>query len=132
MYPLLTPTYPRLTERFGVETSAKGTRFKLNRDMAGYFLTNRADVVIEDGEPKVKIVLPNPEKLRTLGELVSFENVGFRYPPRSKSEKPRQMLEGVTFTVGQGGRCVFVGAVSTRIVLRLFGLIFVIGIERTW
>lgn len=27
----------KLNERWGVETSAKGTRFKLNRDMAGEY-----------------------------------------------------------------------------------------------
>ncbi|KAH8102112.1 P-loop containing nucleoside triphosphate hydrolase protein [Cristinia sonorae] len=100
----------KLDERWGLETSAKGTRFKLNRDMAGYFLNNRAEVNIEELESKVRITLPNPEKLRTLGELVSFENVGFRYPARSSKEPAKWVLDQVTFTVGQGGRCVFIGA----------------------
>jgi hypothetical protein len=29
----------KLDDRWGLEKSAKGTRFKLNRDLAGYFLT---------------------------------------------------------------------------------------------
>ena len=102
----------RLDERWGTERSAKGTRFKLNRDMAGYSLTNRSAIVIEDVESKVRITLPNPEKLRTAGELVGFENVGFMYPARSRQEKARWVLNDVTFTVGQGGRAVFIGAVS--------------------
>lgn len=110
----------RLDERWGAETSAKGTRFKLNRDMAGYFLTNRAEISIEEVESKVRITLPNPEKLRTLGELVSFENVGFRHPPRSAKENAKWLLDGVTFTVGQGGRAVFVGAVSLLPVYQIF------------
>lgn len=108
---------PRLDERWGAETSAKGTRFKLNRDMSAanvyYNLTNRLEIAIEDLEPKVKITLPNPEKLRTTGELVSFDGVAFKYPTASPAkEKPVWVLQDVTFTVGQGGRCVLVGAVG--------------------
>ncbi|TCD63191.1 hypothetical protein EIP91_005858 [Steccherinum ochraceum] len=104
----------KLDDRWGAETSAKGGRFKLNRDMAAqgvyYSTTSRLAIEIEELEPKVKITLPNPEKLRTLGELVSFDNVGFRYPPRSSKDKPKWVLDQVTFTVGQSGRVVFVGA----------------------
>ncbi|EIM83035.1 P-loop containing nucleoside triphosphate hydrolase protein [Stereum hirsutum FP-91666 SS1] len=95
----------KLDERWGAETSAKGTRFKLNRDLAGYHLTNRGEIAIEEGEAKVKIAIHSPEKLRTAGSLVHCENVSFRYPKAAKAT-----LEGVTFTVDQGGRCAFVGA----------------------
>ena len=97
----------RLDERWGAETSAKGTRFKLNRDMSGYFLSNRAAIEIDEGEPPVKVVIDNPEKLRTAGNLVHLDNVAIRF---KGAEKP--LFEGVTLTVGQGGRCAFVGAVS--------------------
>ncbi len=105
----VSPHIPRLDERFGLEKSAKGGRFKLNRDLAGYHLTSRADIQLEDLDPPIKITLPNPEKLRTTGDLVHFENVVFRWKKMKKN-----MLENVTFTVGQGGRCSFVGAVSAR------------------
>ncbi|KAG9220476.1 hypothetical protein CCMSSC00406_0003932 [Pleurotus cornucopiae] len=94
----------KLDERWGTEVSAKGTRFKLNRDLAGYHLSNRAEIEIDEGEPPVRIVLPSPDKLRTIGDLIHFDNVSFSY--RRQGAK----LEGVTFTVGQDGRCAFVGA----------------------
>jgi len=104
----------KLDERWGLEKNAKGARFKLQRDLPAanvyYSTTNRLAVTIEGPEPNVKIVLPNPENLRTVGELVSFDNVSFKYPVSSPKEKPRWILEGATFTVGQRGRCVFVGA----------------------
>ncbi|KII94954.1 hypothetical protein PLICRDRAFT_660687 [Plicaturopsis crispa FD-325 SS-3] len=95
----------KLDERWGVETSAKGGRFKLNRDLAGFHETSRAEVTVEEAELSVKIVILDPDKLRTLGDLVHLENVSFRYP---NAVKPT--LEGVTLTVDQGGRCAFVGA----------------------
>jgi ATP-binding cassette subfamily F protein 3 len=95
----------KLDERWGAETSAKGTRFKLNRDMVGYYNSNRAEITIKDLEPPIKITIPSPPKMRTVGDLIHFDAVEFRYP---KAKKP--LLEGVTFTVDQGGRCAFVGA----------------------
>ncbi|KAI0761905.1 P-loop containing nucleoside triphosphate hydrolase protein [Irpex lacteus] len=95
----------KLDERWGAETSAKGTRFKLNRDMAGYSLTARNAIEIDEGEPPVKVVIDNPEKLRTAGNLVHLDNVSFRHKGAAKP-----LFEDVTLTVEQGGRCAFVGA----------------------
>ncbi|SCV69181.1 BQ2448_2201 [Microbotryum intermedium] len=95
----------KLDERFGLEQSAKGTRFKLNRDRAGYHLSNRDDILLEDQESRIKLRIPDPEKLRTLGALIHFDGVEFRHP-RQKTP----LLEDVTFTIDQGGRCAFVGA----------------------
>ena len=95
----------RLDDRWGIETSAKGTRFKLNRDLAGYHLTARAEVGTIDQEARIKLVIPDPEKLRTTGSLVHFDAVSFGW-------KGKMLLEDVTFTVAQGGRCAFVGAVE--------------------
>ncbi|KAJ7831894.1 P-loop containing nucleoside triphosphate hydrolase protein [Mycena leptocephala] len=95
----------KLDERWGAETSAKGTRFKLNRDMAGYFNSNRIDIDKAVTEARVKINIESPEKLRTLGDLIHFDAVEYRFP---KAKKP--FLEGITFTINQGGRCAFVGA----------------------
>ncbi|KAI0091739.1 P-loop containing nucleoside triphosphate hydrolase protein [Irpex rosettiformis] len=99
----------KLDERWGAETSAKGTRFKLNRDMAGYFLSNRAAIVLDEGEPPVKVVIDNPEKLRTAGNLVHLDNVAFSFKA-GKGGAGKMLFGGVTLTVGQGGRCAFVGA----------------------
>lgn len=95
----------KLDERFGIETSAKGGRFKLNRDMVGYFSSNRAELVMQAEERKVKINIPDPEPLRTVGDLIHFDGVDFSFP-RAKSP----LLSNVTFTVEQGGRLAFVGA----------------------
>ncbi|KAJ7740893.1 P-loop containing nucleoside triphosphate hydrolase protein [Mycena olivaceomarginata] len=95
----------KLDERWGAETSAKGTRFKLNRDMAGYFLSNRKEVDQIVTEPRIKINIESPEKLRTAGDLIHFDAVEYRFP---KAKKP--FLEDITFTVNQGGRYAFVGA----------------------
>ncbi|KAJ6539742.1 P-loop containing nucleoside triphosphate hydrolase protein [Mycena capillaripes] len=95
----------RLDERWGVETSAKGTRFKLNRDMEGYHLSNRGEVEKIVTEARIKINIESPQKLRTLGDLIHFDAVEYRFP---RAKKP--FLEDITFTINQGGRCAFVGA----------------------
>lgn len=74
--------------------------------MAGYFLTARDAIAIELPEPPIRLVIPSPEKLRTAGALVHFDNVSFKRPRAAQA-----MFEGVSFTVGQGSRCAFVGAV---------------------
>ncbi|GAA5970859.1 hypothetical protein JCM3765_006106 [Sporobolomyces pararoseus] len=95
----------KLDERFGVEQSASGHRFKLNRDMAGYHLTNRAEAVLQEQESAVKIKFPSPEKLRTLGDLIHFDNVQYKFP---KAKTP--LLDNVSFTVEQNSAIAFVGA----------------------
>ncbi|KAJ7693913.1 P-loop containing nucleoside triphosphate hydrolase protein [Mycena rosella] len=95
----------KLDERWGAETSAKGTRFKLNRDMAGYHNTNRSEIEMAFVERTVKISIASPDKLRTLGDLIHFDAVEYRFP---KAKKP--FLEEITFTVNQGGRLALVGA----------------------
>ncbi|KAF7355682.1 Iron complex transport system ATP-binding protein [Mycena sanguinolenta] len=94
----------KLDERWGAETSAKGTRFKLNRDMVGYFNSNRMDMESVVTEPRIKINIESPEKLRTAGDLIHFDAVEYRFP---KAKKP--FLEDITFTINQGGRCALVG-----------------------
>ncbi|KAF7332392.1 Iron complex transport system ATP-binding protein [Mycena kentingensis (nom. inval.)] len=97
----------KLDDRWGMEKSAKGTRFKLQRDMAhvGYSLTNRLDIEKPVYEPPVKIKIENPEKLRTIGDLIHFDAVEFRFP---RAKQP--FLQDITFTINQGGRCAFIGA----------------------
>lgn len=99
------PGLDRLDDRWGIEQNAKGGRFKLNRDLAGFHLTSRAEVAPEETERRVKISLPQPAKLRTAGDLVHFQDVAFRHP-----KMPRNVVESVAFTVSPGGRCSFIGA----------------------
>ncbi|KAM0747556.1 P-loop containing nucleoside triphosphate hydrolase protein [Meredithblackwellia eburnea MCA 4105] len=101
----------KLDERWGAEVSAKGTRFKLNRDMVGFFNTNRLGVEMEQLESRIRISIPQPSKLRTLGDLIHFENVEYRFPPKRKGGKPGDVfLKGVSFTVDQGGKLALIGA----------------------
>lgn len=71
----------KLDERTGLEVGLSGGRFKLNRDLGGYHLTNRAAVEIPGFDPPVGLALPQqPADLRHPGSLVSFEKVSFTYP----------------------------------------------------
>ena len=70
----------KIEERSGLEVGLKGGRFKLNRDLAGYHLTNRAEIEIPTVDPLVKITLTSePPDLRFLGALVALEKVSFWY-----------------------------------------------------
>lgn len=89
----------KLDERWGMEVSAKGGRFKLNRDLPGYHETNRDAIEIPDFDPPAKMALPNAvADLRFPGALVAFEKVNFAY----KKQVP--ILRDVSFTVHQGER----------------------------
>ncbi len=48
----------RLDDRWGVEQSAKGTRFKLNRDLVGYHLTSRAELREARAVEQTSVALP--------------------------------------------------------------------------
>ncbi|RMZ81297.1 hypothetical protein DV737_g2573, partial [Chaetothyriales sp. CBS 132003] len=70
----------KLDERTGLEVSAKGGRFKLNRDSPGWHLKNRADIEIPGFDAPVAIGLPDqPAPLRHPGSLVSLEKVSYTY-----------------------------------------------------
>ncbi|KAK1752164.1 P-loop containing nucleoside triphosphate hydrolase protein [Echria macrotheca] len=101
----------RLDERTGMNVSAKGTRFKLNRDMVGYFTSNRAEIEIPPEERGVSVVLPEPTDLRFPGPLISLEGVSFSYPPPrgSKASSVTPTLQDVTLTVSMGDRVGILG-----------------------
>jgi ATP-binding cassette subfamily F protein 3 len=114
----------KLDERWGVETSAKGTRcvlsilsfhskylffpspsrFKLNRDMAGYFLTNRRELEIPELDKPIKLTFPDPDPMRFPGALISASNISFTYPGSAK-----KVLDDVTLTIHPGARMGLVG-----------------------
>ena len=60
------------------------------------------------------IVIPPVGKLRTLGDLVTFDKVTFKYRGDAAL-----LLRDVRFSVPQGGRVAFVGAVSVVCISRL-------------
>ncbi|KAI9733666.1 MAG: hypothetical protein M1834_003268 [Cirrosporium novae-zelandiae] len=95
----------KLEERNGLEISAKGTRFKLNRDLVGCHLTARADIEIPDMDPPVSIVLSAvPPSLRFPGPIVSFETVAYRYP-----EAKTSVLSSINLVIHPSDRIAIVG-----------------------
>jgi ATP-binding cassette subfamily F protein 3 len=90
----------------GLEKSAKGTRFKLNRDLAGYHLTSRAEVVVERAETEMAWKIPPPPEIRG-GVLVSLENVSVGYGRKV-------ILEGISLSIHPGSRLAIVGSVYSQ------------------
>lgn len=99
----------KLDERMGVEVSAKGTRFKLNRDRGGYHLALRSEIDVPVDDPAVKFSLPATpaEPLRFPGVLVAFDKFGFRY--RGKGAATARVLEDISFAIHPGARMGIVG-----------------------
>jgi ATP-binding cassette subfamily F protein 3 len=96
----------KLNERWGVEVGLKGGRFKLNRDLGGYHLSNRAEIEIPDFEPPVKLAFPRqPPDLKFPGALVSLENVSFAY--RGSTKTP--VLKDVSLIIHPGTRTGIAG-----------------------
>ncbi|GAB9476370.1 Abc transporter [Globisporangium polare] len=115
-------------ERIGVEKSASGHRFKLNRDRGGYFLSIRdqaeeaAKYETETAYPAWKILSGTPPQIRNLTSLknstmLSLENVCFKYdavspvsPGGSKSASAFPfVMENVNLTINYGEKVVLVG-----------------------
>ncbi|EHK22278.1 uncharacterized protein TRIVIDRAFT_54248 [Trichoderma virens Gv29-8] len=94
----------KLDDRWGMQVSAKGTRFKLNRDLVGFFLTSREGIEIPPEQRPVIISLPEPPELRFPGSLISLDKASYRYAPRSP-----MILQDVTLTVGMGDRIGILG-----------------------
>ncbi|OTA57769.1 P-loop containing nucleoside triphosphate hydrolase protein [Hypoxylon sp. EC38] len=103
----------KLDERWGLEVSAKGGRFKLNRDLVGYHLTSRAEIDVPQDERPVSFALPDPSELRFPGALISLENVAFRYyyptDANPKTKKTVVVLRDVSLSVNMGDRIGILG-----------------------
>ncbi|KAL2853374.1 P-loop containing nucleoside triphosphate hydrolase protein [Aspergillus pseudoustus] len=69
----------KLDDRMGVQVSARGGRFKLNRDLAGWHLSSRDEIDVPQDEKGVAIYLPDASELRFPGPLISLEGVNFKY-----------------------------------------------------
>lgn len=106
----------KLDDRWGLEVSAKGGRFKLNRDLQGYHMTGRAQIEVPPEELPPTIELPEPSDLRFPGPLISIEGVSFRYTTSSKdSGKKKQpgsipvVLQEATLSINMGDRIGILG-----------------------
>lgn len=100
----------KLDDRWGLEVSAKGGRFKLNRDFGQYAFKKRADIEVPVDDRPLHIVLPEPPDLRFPAPLISLENVTFRYPfqGRGASTQPAT-LKNVTLSISSGDRIGILG-----------------------
>ncbi|KAI8689969.1 hypothetical protein LRP88_13729 [Fusarium phalaenopsidis] len=94
----------KLDDRWGLQVSAKGGRFKLNRDLVGYHLTAREEIDIPPEDRPVVVYLPEPPDLRFPGALISLEKVAFRY-----SAKTPLVVQDVTLSVGMSDRIGVLG-----------------------
>ncbi|KAJ3070564.1 hypothetical protein HDU98_006458 [Podochytrium sp. JEL0797] len=97
----------KLDDRFGLEVNAKGHRFKLNRDMEGYFLNRAVGVEMDTSEATPNWSIPDPEPLRTNTALIEMESVSFSYSPRNGGPL---VLSNVTLNIQQGQHLAIVGA----------------------
>ena len=96
----------KLDDRWGIERSAKGGRFKLNRDLGGYYLTSRAQIEIDYGDKPINIVVPSPEPMRFPGALISASNISFSY---GTGPNASVALQDVSLTIHPGSRIALLG-----------------------
>ncbi|CEN62552.1 hypothetical protein ASPCAL09185 [Aspergillus calidoustus] len=94
----------KLDDRMGVQVSARGGRFKLNRDLAGYHLSSRDEIDVPQDEKGVSIQLPDASELRFPGPLISLEGIVFKY---KSSAAP--VLKGIELVMHKGDRVGIMG-----------------------
>lgn len=100
----------KLDDRWGLQVSAKGGRFKLNRDLVGYYLTARDEIDVPQDERPVSFVLPEPPDLRFPGPLLSVENATFRYSTKTRTKVlAPKVLQDVNLSVHMGDRVGILG-----------------------
>lgn len=94
----------KLEDRWGLERNAAGHRFKLNRDLGGYYLTSRAGIEIEEQGPPVHYEFPDPDPLPFAASLLHLENLTFQH---QTAKQP--LLKNVNITIDIGDRIGLVG-----------------------
>lgn len=102
----------KLDDRMGLQVSAKGTRFKLNRDRVGYYADGmRNEIDVPTFDPPATMVIPaEPSDLRFPGSLVSFEKVNFSYTSTTAGKKKTtQILTDIDLTIQLGDRIGIAG-----------------------
>ncbi|KAK3263013.1 hypothetical protein CYMTET_28159 [Cymbomonas tetramitiformis] len=93
----------KLQDRWGLETSAKGTRFKLNRDMAGFHNGTRLQLNAKETDAAVHIDLPNASSLGIYGPLLQAEGIAVGWSPGV------EVLRDVTLDVDMCSRIGIMG-----------------------
>jgi ATPase subunit of ABC transporter with duplicated ATPase domains len=94
----------KVDDRMGLQVSANGGRFKLNRDLVGWHLTSRAEIDVPVDEKGATMSLPDATELRFPGPLVSLEGIVFQY-----KKIDRVILDDVNLVVHLGDRVGIMG-----------------------
>lgn len=94
----------KVDDRMGLQVSANGGRFKLNRDLVGYHLSSRAEIEVPQDEKGASMVLPEATELRFPGPLVSLEGITFRY-----KKNDRVILDDINLVTHMGDRVGIMG-----------------------
>ncbi|GAQ10335.1 ABC transporter F family member 3 [Aspergillus lentulus] len=94
----------KVDDRMGIQVSANGGRFKLNRDLVGHHLTARAEIEVPTDEKAASILLPDASDLRFPGPLLSAEGVCFRYTRDAPA-----ILNGIELVMHMGDRVGIMG-----------------------
>lgn len=98
----------KIEERTGMEVGLKGGRFKLNRDLPGYHLTNRDAIEVPTSEPAIRMIIPSETvPLRHPGALLSMKNVAYAYFGSKKSAP--LVLQDIDLVIHPGERVGIVG-----------------------
>ena len=88
-------------EKLGMEKTEDGKRFKQSY-YAGYHLSARAEIVVEEGVKTADIKIPDPEPLRYHGPILQLDDVSFSYGPK-------KVINEVSLDVTQGARIALLG-----------------------
>ncbi|WIA34151.1 hypothetical protein OEZ86_012513 [Tetradesmus obliquus] len=94
----------KLEERHGMDRNAAGHKFKLNRDLVGYFESRRPQVVLETADKPFDFKWPQPDRIRAGGSLLQLRGVGYTYPGASAP-----VLHGVTLDITASSRIALLG-----------------------
>ncbi|KAK9234891.1 P-loop containing nucleoside triphosphate hydrolase protein [Lipomyces kononenkoae] len=94
----------KLDDRMGMQVNAKGARFKLSRDMAGFHHSRREQIDVPEEEREMHLHFPPASELRFPGPLLSIENVSFQYPGNTE-----KTLLDIDLVVRLGDRVGIVG-----------------------
>lgn len=94
----------KVDDRMGLQVSATGGRFKLNRDLVGHHFHNRAEIEVPTDEKGATMSLPDATELRFPGPLVSLEGIVFHYKGTD-----RIILDNVNLVVHLGDRVGIMG-----------------------
>ncbi|QMW37944.1 hypothetical protein G4B11_001180 [Aspergillus flavus] len=94
----------KLDDRMGVQVSATGGRFKLNRDRAGWHSSSREEIEVPTDEKGTSLILPDATELRYPGPLISAEGIVFKYKPNGAP-----VLDGVDLVMHMGDRIGLMG-----------------------